>query len=104
MDAHFAAAQEILLSTGALISNVDSNVIYGWYRPQDKVESVENNPDYARSFIGAISAFGLSRGTPAAIWILVGIYGATGTAIGVLSGAAAGAATAAWIGRATLYV
>ena len=102
MDAHFAAAQEILLSTGALISDVDSNVIYGWYRPQEEVESVENNPDYARSFVGAIPAFGLGIGTPAAIWTLVGIYGtaATGTAIGALSGAAAGAATAAWIGRA----
>ena len=102
MDAHFAAAQEILLSTGALTSDVSSNVIYGWYRPQEEVDSVENNPDYARSFIGAIPAFGLGIGTPAAIWTLVGIYGtaATGTAIGVLSGAAAGAATAAWIGRA----
>ena len=29
MDAHFAAAQEILLSTGALTSDVSSNVIYG---------------------------------------------------------------------------
>ena len=102
MDAHFAVAQEILLSTGALISDVDSNVIYGWYRPQKEVESVENNPDYARSFVGAIPAFGLGIGTPAAIWTLVGIYGtaATGTVIGALSGAAAGAATAAWIGRA----
>ena len=102
MDAHFAAAQEILLSTGALISDVDSSVIYGWYRPQEEVESVGNNPDYARSFIGAIPAFGLGIGTPAAVWTLVGIYGtaATGTAIGALSGAAAGAATAAWIGRA----
>ena len=63
---------------------------------------MENNPDYARSSIGAIPAFGLGVGTPAAIWTLVGIYGtaATGTAIGALSGAAAGAATAAWIGRA----
>jgi hypothetical protein len=77
-------------------------VIYGWYKPQEEVESVENNPDYARSSIGAIPAFGLGIGTPAAIWTLVGIYGtaATGAAIGALSGAAAGAATAAWIGRA----
>ena len=103
MDARFAAAQEILLSTGALISDVDSNVIYGWHRPQEEDESVENNPDYVRSFIGAIPAFGLGIGTPAIIWTLVSIYGtaATGTAIGALSGAAAGAATAAWIGRAT---
>ena len=102
MDAHFAAAQESLLSSGALTSDVSSNVIYGWYRPQEEVEGVENNPDYSRSFIGAIPAFGLGIGTPAAIWTLVGIYGtaATGTAIGALSGAAAGAATAAWIGRA----
>ena len=77
-------------------------MIYGWYKPQEEVESVENNPDYARSSIGAIPAFGLGIGTPAAIWTLVGIYGtaATGAAIGALSGAAAGAATAAWIGRA----
>ena len=66
MDAHFAAAQEILLSTGALTSDFSSNVIYGWYRPQEEVESVENNPDRARSFIGAIPAFGLGIGTPAA--------------------------------------
>ena len=103
MDARFAAAQEILLSTGALISDVDSNVICGWHRHQEEDESVKNNPDYARSFIGAIPAFGLGIGTPAVIWTLVSIYGtaATGTAIGALSGAAAGAATAAWIGRAT---
>ena len=102
MDAHFAAAQEVLLSTGTLTSDANNNVIYGWYKPQEEVESVENNPDYARSSIGAIPAFGLGVGTPAAIWTLVGIYGtaATGTAIGALSGAAAGAATAAWIGRA----
>ena len=102
MDAHFAAAQGVLLSTGALTCDVNNNVIYGWYEPQEEVESVENNPDYARSSIGAIPAFGLGIGTPAVIWTLVGIYGtaATGTAIGALSGAAAGAATAAWIGRA----
>ena len=41
MDAHFAAAQEILLSTGALTSDVSSNVIYGWYRRQEEVESGE---------------------------------------------------------------
>ena len=102
MDAHFTAAQEVLLSTGALTSDPDNNVIYGWYRPQEEVEDMENSPDYARSAVGAIPAFGLGIGTPAAIWTLVGIYGtaATGTAIGALSGAAAGAATAAWIGRA----
>ena len=102
IDAYFAQAQEALLSTGALASNIEDNVVYGWYRPQEEVESVENNPDYSRSFIGAIPAFGLGIGTPAAIWTIVGIYGAaaTGTAIGTLSGAAAGAATAAWIGRA----
>ena len=102
MDAHFAAAQEVLLATGALRSDIDNNVICGWYRPQEEVESVENNPDYSRSLKGAIPAFGLGIGTPAAIWTIVGIYGtaATGTAIGTLSGAAAGAATAAWIGRA----
>lgn len=102
MDAHFAAAQEVLLSTGALTSDVNNKVIYGWYIPQEEAENVENRPDYARSSIGAIPAFGLGIGTPAAIWTLVGIYGtaATGTAIGALSGAAAGAATAAWIGRA----
>ena len=102
MDAHFAAAQEVLLSTGALTSDVDNKVIYGWYKPQEEAERVENRPDYARSSIGAIPAFGLGIGTPAAIWTLVGLYGtaATGTAIGALSGAAVGAATAAWIGRA----
>ena len=103
MDAQFTAAQEVLLSTGALTSDLDNNVTYGWYRPQEEeVEDVENSPDYARSAVGAIPAFGLGIGTPAAIWTLVGIYGtaATGTAIGALSGAAAGAATAAWIGRA----
>ena len=102
MDAHFAAAQEVLLSTGALTSDINNNVIHGWYKPEEEVETVENNPDYARSSIGAVPAFGLGIGTPAVIWTLVGIYGtaATGTAIGALSGAAAGAATAAWIGRA----
>ena len=102
MDAHFAVAQEVLLSTCALNSDVNNNMIYGWHQPLEEVESVENNPDYARSSIGAIPAFGLGIGTPAAIWTLVGIYGtaATGTAIGALSGAAAGAAAAAWIGRA----
>ena len=41
MDAHFAAAQEILLSAGALTSDVSNNVIYGWYRRQEEVESGE---------------------------------------------------------------
>ena len=105
MDAHFTAAQEVLLSTGALTSDPDNNVTYGWYRPHDGVEDIENTPDYTRSAIGTIPAFGLGIGTPATIWTLVGIYGtaATGTAIGALSGAAAGAATAAWIGRAATF-
>ena len=105
MDAYFAAAQRVLLTTGALTSDMDNNVIHGWYRPQKEVECVENNPDFARSSIGAVPAFGLGIGTPAAIWTLVGIYGtaATGTAIGTLSGAAASAATAAWIGRAATF-
>ena len=105
MDAHFTAAQEVLLSTGALTSDLDNNVTYGWYRPQEEVEDMGNTPDYTRSAIGTIPAFGLGIGTPAAIWTLVGIYGtaATGTAIGALSGAAAGAATAAWIGRAATF-
>lgn len=102
MDAHFAAAQEVLLATGALTTDVDNKVVYGWYVPEEDVGDIENNPDYVRSGIGAIPAFGLGIGTPATIWTLVGIYGtaATGAAIGALSGAAAGAATAAWIGRA----
>ena len=95
MDAHFTAAQEVLLSTGALTSDPDNNVTYGWYRPHEGVEDIENTPDYTRSAVGTIPAFGLGIGTPATIWTLVGIYGtaATGTAIGALSGAAAGAAT-----------
>ena len=102
MDAHFVAAQQVLLSTGALVPDINNNVIEGWYRPKEEVETVENNPDYVRSSVGAIPAFGLGLGTPALIWTVVGIYGtaATGTAIGALSGAAAGAATAALIGRA----
>ena len=102
MDVQFAAAQEALLSTGTLITDIENNVIYGWYKPREGVGNVKNNPDYARSATGAIPAFGVGIGTPAAIWTVVGIYGtaATGTAIGTLSGAAAGAATAAWIGRA----
>ena len=102
MDAQFATAQEVLLSTGALTTDINNNVIYGWYNPEEGIGEVEKNPDYARSALGAIPAFGLGIGTPAVIWTLVGIYGtaATGIAIGALSGAAAGAATAAWIGRA----
>ena len=102
MDSHFAAAQEVLLSTGALVPDAGDNITYGWYRPQEEVDGVDNNPDYKRSSIGAIPAFGIGMSTPAAIWTLVGIYGtaATGTAIGTLTGAAAGSATAAWIGRA----
>ena len=105
MDANFTAAQKVLLSTGALTSDVDNNVIYGWYKPQEEVEGVDSDPEYSRSAIGAIPAFGLGIGTPAAIWTVVGIYGtaATGTAIGTLSGAAASAATAAWIGRAATF-
>ena len=62
MDARFTATKEVLLSTGALTSDVNNNVIYGWYKPQEETESVENNPDYARSSIGAIPAFGLGIG------------------------------------------
>lgn len=102
MDGHFAAAQEVLLTKGALVTDADHNITYGWYRPQDSASGAENDPQYARSAIGSIPAFGLGIGTPAAIWTVVGIYGtaATGVAIGTLTGAAAGAATAAWIGRA----
>ena len=102
MDSHFAAAQEVLLSTGALVPDANDNITYGWYKPQEEVEGVDNNPDYKRSSIGAIPAFGIGISTPAAIWTLVGIYGtaSTGIAIGTLPGAAAGSATATWIGRA----
>ena len=104
MDANFKAAQEVLLSEGALVSDADGNITYGWFRPQ---EGVQENRDYtisANEAIGAagsIGAFGIGIGTPAVIWGLVGVYGtaATGTAIGALSGAAIGTATAAWIGR-----
>ena len=101
MDSHFAAAQEVLLSTGALVPDANDNITYGWYKPHEEVEGVDNNHDYKRSSIGAIPAFGIGISTPAAIWTLVGIYGtaSTGIAIGTLSGAAAGSATAAWIGR-----
>jgi hypothetical protein len=105
MNANFTAAQEVLLSKGALVPDADGNITYGWYRPQ---EGAQDNPDYASSAseaigaAGTIGAFGIGIGTPVVIWGLVGVYGtaATGTAIGALSGAAVGTATAAWIGRA----
>ena len=102
MDGHVFAAQGVLISTGALTSDANDNVAYGWYTPQDEVGQVEDNPDYRRATIGAIPAFGLGIGTPALLWTLVSLNAtaATGTAIATLSGAAASAATAAWIGRA----
>ena len=102
MNGHRSAAWDVLFSMGAVTTNSQNNIIFGWYKPPEEVEGVKNDPERARSAIGAIPAFGLGIGVPAAVWTMVGVYGtaATGAAIGNLSGAAAGAATAAWIGRA----
>ena len=98
----FGAAQEMLLNVGALKTAEDNTVGYGWYKPLEDSEPVDNRPDYTRTAIGAIPAFGVGITTPAVVWTLVSLYGtaATGTAISATSGAATVTATAAWIGRA----
>ena len=98
----YGTAQEALLDTGALKATEDNTVDFGWYKPLEDGEPVDGRPDYTRTAMGAIPAFGLGVGTPAAVWTLVSIYGtaATGTAIGTTTGAATITATAAWIGRA----
>ena len=102
MMSHYGAAQEALLATGALKTTSNNTVDYGWHEPIHEDDPVDGKPDYTRTAIGAIPAFGLGIGTPAAVWTLVSIYGsaATGAAIGGTSGAATITATAAWIGRA----
>ena len=101
----YGAAQEALLDTGALQTTEDNTVDYGWYKRLEDGEPIDGNPDYTRTAIGAIPAFGLGVGAPAAVWTLVSIYGtaATGTAIGATTGAATITATAAWIGRAVTF-
>ena len=105
MMARYGAAQEALISTGALVTTPDNTIDYGWYEPIQEGEPVDGGPDYTRTGIGAIPAFGLGLGAPAAVWTLVSIYGtaATGTAIGATTGAATITATAAWIGRAVTF-
>ena len=105
MMAAYGAAQEALLDTGALQTTEDNTVDYGWYKRLEDGEPIDGNPDYTRTAIGAIPAFGLGVGAPAAVWTLVSIYGtaATGTAIGATTGAATITATAAWIGRAVTF-
>ena len=102
MDASFTAAQEVLMASGALVIDAEDRVVLGWYTPDDGTGDLESQPDFKRSAMAAVPAFGIGIATPAAIWTMVGIYGtaSTGVAIGSLSGAAASAATAAWIGRA----
>ena len=105
MMAAYGAAQEALINTGALQTTEDNTVDYGWYKRLEDGEPIDGNPDYTRTAIGAIPAFGLGLGAPAAVWTLVSIYGtaATGTAIGATTGAATITATAAWIGRAATF-
>ena len=105
MMARYGAAQEALITTGALVTTQDNTIDYGWYELIQEGEQVDGGPDYTRTGIGAIPAFGLGLGAPAAVWTLVSIYGtaATGTAIGATTGAATITATAAWIGRAVTF-
>ena len=105
MMARYGAAQEALITTGALVTTQDNTIDYGWYELIQEGEQVDGGPDYTRTGIGAIPAFGLGLGAPAAVWTLVSIYGtaATGTAIGATTGAATITSTAAWIGRAVTF-
>ena len=82
MMARYGAAQEALITTGALVTTQDNTIDYGWYELIQEGEQVDGGPDYTRTGIGAIPAFGLGLGAPAAVWTLVSIYGtaATGTA------------------------
>ena len=102
MDAHFTAATAVLLSTGTLATDSEDNVIYGWYQPNNEETDVDITQDLKGSAIAAIPAFSLMVGTPALVWTSIGLFGtaSTGVAISSLSGAAASAATAAWLGRA----
>ncbi len=101
-EARASTARNKLIESGALTLDADNNVVLGWYTPDPDAGEMAEGPDVAQSLIASIPAFGLAVGTPAAVWTLVSLYGAasTGVAISSLSGAAAGAATAAWIGRA----
>ena len=100
-EARASTARNKLIESGALTLDADNNVVLGWYTPDPDAGEMAEGPDAAQSVIASIPAFGLAVGTPAAVWTLVGLYGAasTGVAISSLSGAAAGAATAAWIGQ-----
>ncbi len=98
----YISAKDTLIRIGALTVDDSGNTRYGWYQPHEAVESDPNSPEVMKSIVGSLPGFGTAIGAPAAVWTLVGALGTAGTGVAIssLSGAAAGAATAAWIGRA----
>lgn len=105
LDGAYQAARDVLISSGAMMVDAAGNIDFGWYEPVDAVRRAIPDGNLAQSVIGSLPAFGIAVGAPALTWTLVGAFGtaATGTAISTLSGAAVGAATAAWIGRAATF-
>ena len=102
LDGEFESARDALLSSGAMTVDTEGVINYGWYRPVEEACTGINGIDRSQALLSSLPAFGVAVGAPVLTWTLVGALGtaATGTAIHTLSGAAAGAATAAWIGRA----
>ena len=102
LDGEYTSSRDVLVGSGAMTVDDQGNVNYGWYRPVEGSKMEIHNSDLNQTIVGSLPAFGVLVGAPALTWTLVGALGtaATGTAISTLSGAALGAATAAWIGRA----
>jgi hypothetical protein len=102
LEGQYLSARDALISAMAFTIDESGNIGYGWYNPFDPVSADNDDPDKVQSAIGSIPAFATAIGAPAAVWTLAGALGTAGTGVAIssLSGAAAGVATAAWIGRA----
>lgn len=101
----YLSAKDVLINIGAIQIDESGSVRYGWYQPYEPVQTEPENPEAMKSVIGSLPGLGTAIGAPAAVWTLVGALGTAGTGVAIssLSGAAAGAATAAWIGRAATF-
>ena len=102
LESEYLSARDAIINSKALTVDESGNISYGWYLPFDPAHADSDGPDVKRSAIGSVPAFATAVGAPVAVWTLASVLGTAGTGVAIssLSGAAAGAATAAWIGRA----
>ena len=105
LEGQYQSGRDALITSGAVTVDEAGNVAPGWYNSVEAAQAEATDNNTAKGLIASLPAFGTAIGAPVITWTLVGAVGtaATGTAISTLSGAAAGAATAAWIGRAATF-